>query len=77
MKAITLTNPSGLVKELTGAEFYNLQIKYVKCKAFRDWSERRHISGWVKHDKEERISPTAVNMFLRESGYQIIDNLHT
>lgn len=76
-KAITLINPKGERKDLTGAEFFDLQTRYVKSRAFTQWSEKRKISGWVKHNKEERISPTAVNMFLRESGYQIIDNLHT
>lgn len=76
MKAITLINPKGERRDLTNIEFFELQTQYVKSKAFARWSEARKIEGWIKHGKEYKVSVSAVNLFLQESGYQIINNLH-
>ena len=74
-KAITLINPKGERKDLTNVEFFELQIQFANSKAFARWSETRKIEGWIKHGKEYRLSVSAVNLFLKESGYQIINNL--
>lgn len=74
-KAITLINPKGERKDLTNVEFFDLQTQFAKSKAFARWSETRKIEGWVKHGKEYKLSVTAVNLFLKESGYQTINNL--
>ena len=74
-KAITLINPKGERKNLTNVEFFDIQIQFAKSKAFASWSEVRKIEGWIKHGKEYRLSMSAVNLFLKESGYQIINNL--
>lgn len=76
MKAITLTNPKGEKRDLTNVEFFELQTQYVKSKAFSEWSAKRKISGYIGTGKDVKISPTAVNMFLKESGYEIINHLH-
>lgn len=74
-KAITLINPKGERKDLTNVEFFDLQTQFAKSKAFARWSETRKIEGWVKHGKEYKLSVSAVNLFLKESGYQTINNL--
>ena len=74
MKAITLINPRGERLELTNVEFYELQ--FANSKTFEQWSEKRRISGWIGKGDDIRLSISAVNKFLREKGYQIIDNLH-
>ena len=71
-KAITLINPKGERKDLTNIEFFDLQTQFAKSKAFARWK----IEGWIKHGKEYRLSVSAVNLFLKESGYQVINNLH-
>lgn len=76
MKAITLINPKGEKLELTNVEFFDLQTQYANSKSFARWSESRKIEGRIKHNKEYKLSVSAVNLFLKESGYQIINNLH-
>ena len=73
-KAVTLINPKGESKDLTNVELYEMKTKFVKSKAFIEWSNRRNISGYINSGKECRISITAVDMFLIESGYKIIKN---
>ena len=75
MKAITLINPRGERLELTNVEFYELQLQFANSKTFEQWSEKRRISGWIGKGDDIRLSISAVNKFLREKGYQIIDNL--
>lgn len=76
MKAITLINPKGERKDLTGVEFFDLQTQYAKSKTFAKWSSERNIAGWIGTGKDTRLSPSAVNLFLTESGYQILNHLH-
>ena len=68
---VTITNPKGQVKELSNVEFYGLLTQFFKTKTFRTWSDRRNIAGEIKINGEMKMSPTAVEMFLRESGYKI------
>ena len=76
MKAITLINPRGERVELTNVEFYELQLQFANSKTFEKWSEERRISGWIGKGDNIKVSISAVNKFLKEKGYQIIDNLH-
>lgn len=75
-KAVTLINPAGQSKELTNIEFFDILTQFANSKTFARWSEEKHISGWVQHGKETRLSVSAIKKFLLESDYQIIDNLH-
>lgn len=74
MKAITLVNPAGQRKELSNVEFFEMQMQFAKSKAAQKWSTDRNIALWL--GKEQKLAITAVNMFLKEMGYKIIDNLH-
>ena len=67
MKAITLINPRGERLEVTNVEFYELQLQFANSKTSEKWSEKRKISGWIRKGDDK---------FLREKGYQIVDNLH-
>ena len=67
MKAITLINPRGERLELTNVEFYELQLQFANSKTFEQW---------IGKGDDIRLSISAVNKFLREKGYQIVDNLH-
>ena len=40
-------------------------------KSFKAWSDRRNIAGMIKLGGEMKVSGSAVEMFLRESGYTI------
>ncbi len=71
MVMIELTNPSGECKVMTPAEYVGLLNKYVKTKSFKEWSDRRNIAGVIKQGGEMKVSGSAVEMFLRESGYKI------
>ncbi len=68
---IELTNPAGQRKEMATSEYIELLEKYFKTKAFTEWSNRRSISGTFKSGKDEKISVTAIEMFLKDSGYKI------
>ena len=71
MVMIELTNPSGECKVMTPAEYVGLLNKYVKTKSFKEWSDRWNIAGVIKQGGEMKVSGSAVEMFLRESGYKI------
>ena len=66
--AIELINPSGERKVMAPDEYVELLNKYVKTKLFKEWSDRRNIAGLIKLGGEVRVSGSAVEMFLRESG---------
>lgn len=68
---IELINPSGERKIMNAAEYVALLNKYVKTKSFKEWSDRRNIAGVIKLGGEMKVSGSAVEMFLRESGYKI------
>ncbi len=51
---------------------YNLLI----LRRLNSGVRKRRISGWIGKGDDIRLSISAVNKFLREKGYQIIDNLH-
>lgn len=38
--------------------------------------KEKRISGWIGKGDDIRFSISAVNKFLQEKGYQIVDNLH-
>lgn len=71
MAGIELINPSGEHKVMTPAEYVELLSKYVKTKTFKEWSDRRNIGGMIKIGGEMKVSGSAVEMFLKESGYKI------
>ena len=71
MVMIELTNPSGEMKVMTPAEYVELLNKYVTTKSFKAWSDCRNIAGMIKLGGEMKVSGSAVEMFLRESGYTI------
>lgn len=66
-----LINPAGQRKEMIVREYIELLEKYLKTKAFAEWSNRRNISGTFKSGKDEKMCATAVEMFLKDSGYKI------
>ena len=68
---IELLNPSGERRVMSPAEYVELLKKYVKTKSFKEWSDRRNIAGMIKIGGEMKISGSAVEMFLKESGYKI------
>lgn len=68
-KPITLRNPKGEARELWDWEYYELILKFAATRRFREWSSRRNVAGEVKVNGATRVSVTAVEMFLRESGY--------
>lgn len=68
---IELTNPSGVCKVMTQDEYVELLNKYVTTQSFKAWSDRRNIAGMIKLGGEMKVSGSAVEMFLRESGYTI------
>ncbi len=68
---IELTNPSGVCKVMTPDEYVELLNKYVMTQSFKAWSDRRNIAGMIKLGGEMKVSGSAVEMFLRESGYTI------
>lgn len=71
MAMIELRNPSGECKVMNPAEYVELLNKYVTTKSFKTWSDRRNIAGVIKLGGEMKVSGSAVEMFLRESGYTI------
>lgn len=71
ISVIELINPSGQRKELPTSEYIELLGKYLKTKAFAEWSNKRNISGTFKVGKEERTSVSAIEMFLKDTGYKI------
>lgn len=71
MAGIELINPSGERKVIFPAEYVELLNKYVKTKSFKEWSDRRNIAGMIKIGGEMKVSESAVEMFLKESGYKI------
>ena len=56
---------------MSPAEYVELLNKYVKTKSFKGWSDRQNIAGMIKIGGEMKISGSAVEMFLKESGYKI------
>ena len=68
---IELINPSGERKLMNATEYVELLNKYVNTKSFKEWSDRRNIAGVIKLGGEMKESGSAVEMFLRESGYVI------
>lgn len=74
MKAVTIINPAGQRKDLTNVEFFELQLQFARSKAAQRWSDEKHIALWI--GKEQKLSITAVNMFLKDKGYKVTDNLH-
>ena len=68
---IELINPSGERKIMNLTEYVELLNKYVTTKSFKAWSDRRNIAGMSKLGGEMKVSGSAVEMFLRESGYTI------
>lgn len=68
---IELLNPSGERMVMSPAEYVELLKKYVKTKSFKEWSDRRNIAGMIKIGGEIKVSGSAVEMFLKESGYKI------
>lgn len=68
---IELLNPSGERMVMSPAEYVELLNKYVKTKTFKEWSDRRNIAGMIKIGGEMKVSGSAVEMFLKESGYKI------
>lgn len=79
MKAITLINPKGELRELTNVEFFELQLQYAKSSVCKKWSSEKNIALWIRggiENKETVLSISAINKFLIESGYKIINNLH-
>ncbi|RGG48148.1 hypothetical protein [Butyricimonas paravirosa] len=68
---IELINPSGERKIMNLTEYVELLNKYVTTKSFKAWSDRRNIAGMIKLGGEMKVSGSAVEMFLRESGYTI------
>ena len=68
---IKLLNPSGERMVMSPAEYVELLKKYVKTKSFKEWSDRRNIAGMIKIGGEIKVSGSAVEMFLKESGYKI------
>lgn len=68
---IELTNPDGQKKFMSPKEYIELLPKYLKSKAFTEWSNRRNIAGMIKMGDEMKMSASAVEMFLRESGYKV------
>ena len=68
---IELINPSGERKVMSTLEYVELLNKYVTTKSFKAWSDRRNIAGIIKLGGEMKVSGSAVEMFLRESGYKI------
>ena len=68
---IELINPSGERKIMNLTEYVELLNKYVTTKSFKAWSDRRNIAGMIKLGVEMKVSGSAVEMFLRESGYTI------
>ena len=68
---IELINPSGERKIMNLTEYVELLNKYVTTKSFKAWSDRRNIAGMNKLGGEMKVSGSAVEMFLRESGYTI------
>lgn len=74
MKAITIINPAGQRKDLTNVEFFEMQVQFAKSKSAQKWSDDKKIALWV--GKDHKLSVTAVNMFLIDKGYKIINNLH-
>lgn len=70
-KPIVMVNPSGQRKELWNWEYHELLVKFAGTKVFREWSNRRNIAGEVKLNGKMTVSVSAVEMFLRESGYVV------
>ncbi len=68
---IELINPSGERKVMNTSEYVELLKKYVKTKSFKAWSDRRNLAGMIKLGGDMKVSGSAVEMFLRESGYTI------
>ena len=68
---IELINPSGERKIMNLTEYVEVLNKYVTTKSFKAWSDRRNIAGMIKLGGEMKVSGSAVEMFLRESGYTI------
>ena len=68
---IELINPSGERKIMNLTEYVELLNKYVTTKSFKAWSDRRNIAGMIKLGGEMKVSGSAVEMCLRESGYTI------
>ncbi len=71
ISVIELINPSGQRKELSTGEYVALLEKYLKTKAFAEWSNKRNISGTFKSGKNEKMSVSSVEMFLKDTGYKI------
>lgn len=71
VSVIELINPSGQRKEMSTSEYIELLEKYLRTKAFVEWSNKRNISGTFRSGKDEKMSVSAVEMFLKDTGYKI------
>lgn len=68
-KRIRLWNPKGEVRELDDLEYYELVLRFAATRRFREWCGRRKVAGEAVVNGTVRVSITAVEMFLRDSGY--------
>lgn len=73
-EAVTLINPKGQRKDMSNVDFYALKEQFAKSKKVIDWSNKKNISLWIGKDKKT-LSVSAVDLFLKENGYQVINNL--
>lgn len=74
MKAITLANPAGQVKEFTNVDFFAFKKQVTETKVFKAWASENNVCGTYKHNNEERLNTSVVEKFLELKGYKWEEN---
>lgn len=72
---VRLTNPQGIVKEMTDEEYTKLLWNFVESKAFQSWAHQNNLIGSYTHQGKKILNRMVIQYFFDKCGYKIEKNI--